>query len=75
MRSPRTATKGSPHLLQLEKARTQQRSPNTAKKQNKTLRKNKTQAETMEASGIWLSCHPSVIRYQGLGVYTYKLGG
>ena len=28
----------------------------------------------MEASDIWLSCHPSSIRYKGLTVYTYKLG-
>ena len=31
MRSPGTATKSSPHLPQLEKARAQQRRPNTAK--------------------------------------------
>ena len=31
MRSPRTATKSSPHLPQLEKAREQQRRPNAAK--------------------------------------------
>ena len=32
MRSLRTATKSSPHLPQLEKARAQQRRPNAAKK-------------------------------------------
>ena len=32
MRSPRTAMKSSPRSPQLEKARTQQRRPNTAKK-------------------------------------------
>ena len=31
MRSPRTATKSSPRLLQLEKARAQQRRPNAGK--------------------------------------------
>ena len=31
MGSPRTATKSSPHLPQLEKARVQQQRPNTAK--------------------------------------------
>ena len=35
MRSPRTATKSSPRLPQLEKARTQQRRPNTAKRKEK----------------------------------------
>ena len=35
MRSPRTATKSSPHSLQLEKARIQQRRPNPAKNKNK----------------------------------------
>ena len=37
MRSPRTSTKSSPRLPQLEKARAQQRRPNTAKKKNKTV--------------------------------------
>ena len=32
LRSPRTATKSSPHSPQLEKARVQQRKPNAAKK-------------------------------------------
>ena len=41
MRSPRTATKGSPRLPQLEKARVQQRRPNTAK--NKKTKKKKKQ--------------------------------
>ena len=35
MRSPRTEMKSNPHSLQLEKARTQQRRPNTAKKKKK----------------------------------------
>ena len=34
MRSPRTATKSSPHSLQLEKARAQQQRPNAAKKKS-----------------------------------------
>ena len=37
MRSPWTATKSSPRLLQLEKARAQQRKPNAAK--NKQMNK------------------------------------
>ena len=37
MRSPRTATKSSPHSLQLEKACAQQRRSNAAKKNKKTL--------------------------------------
>ena len=36
MRSPRTATKSSPSLWQLEKAHGQQRRPNTAKKKKKS---------------------------------------
>ena len=35
MRSPRTATKSSPRLPQLEKAHAQQRRPNAAKKKKK----------------------------------------
>lgn len=28
----------------------------------------------MEASGIWFSCHPGIIRHLGLSVYTCELG-
>ena len=43
MRSPRTATKSGPSSPQLEKARTQQQRPNTAK--NKLIKKKKKQKE------------------------------
>ena len=39
MRSPRTATKSSPRLLQLEKARAQQQRPNAAKERKKKTKK------------------------------------
>ena len=39
MRSPRTATKSSPHSPQLEKAHTQQQRPNTARKKKKEKKK------------------------------------
>ena len=39
MRSPRTATNSSPRSPQLEKARVQQRRPNTAKKKKKKKEK------------------------------------
>ena len=41
MRSPGTATKSSPHSLQLEKPRTQQQRPNTAKNKIKLKVKKK----------------------------------
>ena len=37
MRNPRTATKSSPHSLQLEKARAQQQRPNAAKNKKKNF--------------------------------------
>ena len=40
MRSPHTATKSGPHSPQLEKARMQQRRPNTAKNKLINLKKN-----------------------------------
>ena len=43
MRSPHTTTKSSPRLLQLEKARAQQRRPNAAK--NKSIKKKKEESE------------------------------
>ena len=39
MRSPHTTTKSSPRSPQLEKARTQQQRPNTAKNKNKQINK------------------------------------
>ena len=45
MRSPRTATKSSPRLTQLEKARAQLQRPNTAKKKKKERKKLKNGQE------------------------------
>ena len=58
MRSLRTATKSSPHLVQLEKAHVQQRRPNAAK--NKLINSLKKKATHTATSGplLWLFCSP-----------------
>ena len=62
MRSPRTARKSSLHLLQLERARVQQRRPDAAKnknkkknKENKENKKKKTK-QTKKATPFMRSC-------------------
>ena len=52
MRSLRTTTKNSPHSLQLEKARVQQRRPNAAKNKTKQTNKQKTACETQNHVGV-----------------------
>ena len=58
MRSPRTATKSSPHSPQLEKACAQQRRPNAAKKKKKDLLENcniwRRGAINLAGSTMWL---------------------
>ncbi|KAJ8789344.1 hypothetical protein J1605_021871 [Eschrichtius robustus] len=65
MRSPCTSTKSSPHSLQLEKARVQQRRPNAAKNnwKSSTLGKNLVNAQqtvyifsTLECESTGLPC-------------------
>ena len=47
MRSPRTATKSSPCLRQLKKARVQERKPNAAKNKEINLKKKKERSQLL----------------------------